>query len=115
MSYTEIKQKTAIKFFNELIELPLTKWKPESAIPTLHEVQDWFRDEHNLDIEPEKYRHDFKNKRMYKCRIWGFKMENEGYVTGFSSYYEALEEGISEAIRILKEKQEEKNNRARAK
>lgn len=115
MNHTGIKQKVAIKFFNELIELPLSIWNKESAIPSLHDVQDWFRDYHNLDIEPEKYSHESKNNRMYKCRIWGFKMENEGYVTGFNSYYEALEEGISEAIRILKDKQEEKLNRAKQK
>jgi hypothetical protein len=68
--------------------------------PTQSLLQKWFREIHNLDVEPEKYQHN-EDGRYYKCRVWGEEFENVGYVTGFDSYEEALEEGLLCALAAI--------------
>ena len=76
------------------------KEEHQIAAPTQALLQKWFREVHSLDIEPEKYQHN-EDGRYYKCRVWGEEFENAGYVTGFDSYEEALEEGLLAALAAI--------------
>ena len=69
--------------------------------PTQSLLQKWLREIHSLDVETEKYQHN-EDGRYYKGRVWGEEFENEGYVTGFDSYEDALEEGLLCALAAIK-------------
>lgn len=66
----------------------------------LYEAQKWLREEHNLHITIYSQSQESWQYRITKPHQ---RLEDGLYGEDFSSYEEALSEGIKEAVKILKE------------
>lgn len=79
------------------------------SAPTLSLAQRWFREIHNIDIEPrlsnQKVKSYYFSIQSYDKNLL-FRKELAHTNRRFSSYEKALEAGLLEACKILKEKQQ---------
>ena len=72
--------------------------------PTLYEAQKWLREAHNLHLEIT-YSPSCWTGKIYDLKEWDYI---KGF-TFFESFEDALHTLIKEAVKILKEKQDEKD------
>ena len=81
--------------------------------PTLWEAQKWLREEKKMDVLIELETKDIhlssKYYSIYISYMSSFKREFSYISKNFDSYEDALSEGLREAVKILKEKLNEKD------
>lgn len=67
-------------------------------VPTQSLLQRWLREVHDIDIFITEGFHNISKYKVYTNPSWGYFEE-------YSTYEEALEKGLYEALLIIKEKQ----------
>ena len=85
------------------IHLPYSKENP-CYIPTQSLLQKWLREEHNLHISVDNNNYEIKNMWCYdihKLPYGLLRLWKRGEKT-YSSYEEALEKGLQEALKLIK-------------
>lgn len=69
--------------------------------PTQSELQKWLREKHNIDVIVDVGNNGVK---FYKVRVFRNGENNLSYLTPFEKYEQALEEGLKEGLKYIKEK-----------
>lgn len=74
------------------------------SVPTLTQVQKWFREVHGIDIDISSayYKLDPDNIVMYSLHIGNRIPFQKEYYINYESYEQALSAGIDHAIKLLK-------------
>lgn len=87
---------------------PLTIIKPNGeyiiySAPYQVELQDWLRDKHNIHIYVNHYEFSVKSGNGYYFHIGKSIMNSNTKYTGkYESYEDALEDGLYEALKLIK-------------
>jgi hypothetical protein len=73
--------------------------KERYSRPTQSLLQKWLREVYSINVIVET---DNNGSKFYKVRIWENGNNNVGYFTSFTTYEEALEIGLQEALKLIK-------------
>lgn len=74
-----------------------------ASAPTQSLLQRWLREVHDIDIFITEGFHNISKYKVYTNPSWGYFEE-------YSTYEEALEKGLKQAMLIIKEKQNDKKH-----
>lgn len=72
------------------------------SAPTQSLLQKWLREKHNIDIIVKPWTGDIKGSKTYASDVYIFGTTTYIKNTRVNSYEEALEEGLLEALKLIK-------------
>jgi len=77
------------------------QYRNNVSIPTQSLLQKWLRDEHNIHLEIAS--HFLTIDVFKKVRKWYVYLDDEKIEIPYNTYEESLEQGLKEALKLIKE------------